>query len=229
LPEGETAMILPYEKIIEAHNEGAFTIEPFEKKQVQPASYDLRVGEQGATTSSRKIVNIKENGYLLLHPGDFGVIITHEAVKMGLWHVARIGLRSKYSRKGLIATTGPQIDPGFYGKLIIGISNPTPKPISIPYMDDILSIEIHNLVEECTKPYDGPYQGRMTLGPEDIEMVAEEAGPTFSEILKTLNSLSQNVATLSDQVTTIKWIFGIGFAVLLTLIVALLSILTANL
>jgi len=87
---------------------------------------------------------------------------------MGLQYVGRFGLRSKYARKGLIATTGPQIDPGYHGRLIIGMTNLSPKPVTLSFGDHLLSVEFHRLDEATTKTYCGPYQDRLTLGPEEI-------------------------------------------------------------
>jgi hypothetical protein len=127
-----------------------------------------------------------------------------EEVRLGPQYVARFGLRSKYARKGLIATTGPQIDPGFHGRLIIGITNLTPKPVSLPYKDDLISVEFHRLEQPSTKPYDGPYQNKMELGAEEIEFITETDGMALSEVLTTLRSLSENVGTLSKDMSVIS-------------------------
>jgi dCTP deaminase len=197
-------MILNNKQIEETYLKGDIVIAPYDESQVQAATYDFRVGEQGATTSSKKIVNIRETGFLLLQPGDFGVITVLEEVRLGPQYVARFGLRSKYARKGLIATTGPQIDPGFHGRLIIGITNLTPKPVSLPYKDDLISVEFHRLEQPSTKPYDGPYQNKMELGAEEIEFITETDGMALSEVLTTLRSLSENVGTLSKDMSVIS-------------------------
>jgi dCTP deaminase len=197
-------MILTNKQIEEAYRTGDIIVVPYDETQVQAATYDFRVGEQGATTSSKKIVNIRETGFLLLQPGDFGVITVLEEVRLGPQYVARFGLRSKYARKGLIATTGPQIDPGFHGRLIIGITNLTPKPVSLPYKDDLVSVEFHRLDQPSTKPYNGPYQNKLELGPEEIEFITETDGMALSEVLTTLRSLSENVGTLSKDMGVIS-------------------------
>lgn len=43
-------MILTDQQIRQAVEDGDIVIKPFDDKQVQPATYDLRVGEYGATT-----------------------------------------------------------------------------------------------------------------------------------------------------------------------------------
>ena len=108
-------MILTDRQIREACEADEITIDPFDDGQVQATTYDLRVGGQGATTSTKKLIDIKKEGYLSIAPGDFGVVMVFEKIALGPQYVARFGLRSKYARKGLIATTGPQIDPGYRG------------------------------------------------------------------------------------------------------------------
>ena len=49
-------MILSDRQIEEAVENRRIVVEPFEREQVQPASYDLRVGGQGATTGSSNAV-----------------------------------------------------------------------------------------------------------------------------------------------------------------------------
>ena len=212
-------MILAAQQIIKAYKRGEISIEPFDEKQVQPASYDLRVGEQGATTSAKKMINIKQTGYLLIAPGDFAIVSVLEELKLGPQYAGRFGLRSNYARKGLIATTGAQVDPGYHGRLLVGITNLTPKPISLPYKDDFVTIELHRLEEATTQPYSGPYQGRMVLGPEDIEAVTETEGMALSEVITTLRSLSQNVATIAAEVKTLQWVVPIIVGLGMTIIV----------
>lgn len=224
-------MILTDRQIRAAQDRGDILIAPFEDNQVQAATYDLRVGGQGASTSTKKIVDIKHEGYLLLAPGDFAVVTVLEELRLGPQYVARFGLRSKYARKGLIATTGPQIDPGYHGRLIIGVTNLTPKAVALPYKDDLVSVEFHRLEEAATKPYSGPYQGKMDLGPEEIEFITESEGMALSEVLNTLRSLSQNVGTLTVDVTALtkefkmhRWVIPILLLIGMAIIGAIVAI-----
>jgi hypothetical protein len=134
-------------------------------------------------------------------------------------------LRSKYARKGLVATTGPQIDPGFHGRLMIGLTNLTPRSISLPYKDDLITVEFHKLEHPTSKPYSGPYQDRLEFGPEEMEAITGGTGMALSEVLTTLRSVSENVsslatsvATLGGEVKTLQWVLPlivtIGFVVI---------------
>jgi deoxycytidine triphosphate deaminase len=67
-------MILTDDDIKAAVKAGEIVIEPFDERQVQPASIDLRVGDEGATTKHKRKINIADDSLLILEPGDFGVI-----------------------------------------------------------------------------------------------------------------------------------------------------------
>jgi len=223
-------MILSHNDITNAVLTEGIKIVPFEEKQVQPATYDLRVGKYGATTSKKAKVNIEHQGYLLLEPGDFAVVEIFEELTLSNSYAARFGLRSKYARKGLIATVGTQVDPGYSGRLIVGITNLTPKTISLPYKDDFISIEFHKLENPATLPYNGPYQRKLSIGAEEIEAIVESDGMALSEVLTTLRALSTNVGTLATDVTkmtgdfsSFKWFIGILVGIL-AILVAIISI-----
>ena len=196
-------MILTNDQIADARASGEIAIEPFLDKQLQGASYDLRVGDEGATTSSKKIVYIKESGFLVIQPGDFATILVLEELRLSPLHTARLGLRSKLARKGLIPAIGPQIDPGYHGRLTVALANLSPKPISLSYGEDFVTAEFHQLTQPSTRPYDGPYQDSLSLGPDDLEAIAETDGLAFSEVITTLRSISRNVGGLTTQVTTL--------------------------
>ena len=215
-------MILTDDDIRAAIKSGDIVIEPFDDGQIQPASIDLRVGDEGATTKHKQKVNIADRGLIILEPGDFGVICVLERVKFGPQYVGRLGLRSKYARKGLIATTGPQIDPGFEGSITLGLANLTPKSVPLAHRDDLLTLEIHKLNKPASKPYSGPYQGKYGLSTEDLDTIAEGDGMAFSEVLTTLRSLSANVGDLTSQMKTMQWmlptIVGVGLALIAVLV-----------
>jgi len=218
-------MILTNGEIEEAIKKGEITISDFEDKGLQPATYDLRVGPQGFTTTEKRIVRIDQRGIFTLKPGDFGVLTTFEIVTLSRNIVARFGLKSRFSRMGLVPAVGPQIDPGFTGRLFVGLINLSPKDVVLTYQEPFCSVEFHRLAIPATKDYDGPYQGQVELSGKDIEPLIHE-GLAFSELFTELSALSKNVAELTASVNSLKWsipiIVGVGMgivAILVSLIV----------
>ena len=126
-------MILVDEEIQNAVKNGVIEISDFSEDCLQPASYDLRIGEEGYTLSVGTIIDINKEGELQIQPGDFALIITHEKLRLPANMLGRFGLRSEYARMGFLATAGPQVDPGFEGKLVIGIVNFSSNSIKLPY------------------------------------------------------------------------------------------------
>ena len=151
-------MMLTGRGIEHAVNSGEILIEPFHDGQVQAAAYDLRVGVQGATISAERVVDITTDGYLFLAPGEFAVVVVLEKLEIG-----------------------PQIDPGYRGRLIAGLTKLTPKTVSLLHKDDLLSVEFHRLEETVAEPYQGPCQDKMELGAEEIEFITEREGMAPSE------------------------------------------------
>jgi dCTP deaminase len=98
---------------------------------------------------------------------------------------------------------GPQIDPGYRGRLIIGLANVSPKAMSIPYKEDFLTVEFHRLEQPTTRPHSGPYQGRTELGPDEIRSIVESESMALPEMLRTLRALSENVGTVTGKIDTL--------------------------
>ena len=182
-------------------DQGGIGIDPFSKDSVQPASYDLRVGNQAASSSHKEVIDLTKTGFVEVKPGDFVIVITYEKFTMDAQHVGRFGLTSTYARKGLIATVGAQVDPGFRGRLTIGLTNLSTKPIILPHKDTFLTIEFHRLEQPVDEVYAGPYQGRDMLSPEDIKLVMEREYMSQTEMMRTLQALVATVEGLKQSIT----------------------------
>ena len=215
-------MILTDKDIKEVVKKGVIKIEPFDPSCIQPASYDFRVGEEGLTTGGKEKINVKEKGLMLLEPGDFGVVSSLETIDMPNDHSGRIGIRSFYSRQGLFAATGPQIDPGFRGKLFVTIINLSPNVISLPYKEKFVTIEFHRLNEPVTKPYSGEFQDKLNMTALEIQNVIEKRGVTLAEIIRAMNGINKSIAKLTADVSALKWtipaIVGAGIAIIAILV-----------
>ncbi len=180
--------------------QGGISIEPFSERLIQPASYDLRVGRQAASSSHKKITDLEKTGFVEIRPGDFVLVTTCEKLTMSARHVGRFGLTSTYARKGIIATVGAQVDPGFCGRLIVGLTNLSTKSIALPYKDTFLTIEFHRLEKEVEVKYAGPYQDRDALSPDDIKAVMEREYMSQTEMMRTLEALVTTVDSLKESI-----------------------------
>lgn len=211
-------MLITDNQIREAIKNGEIKISDYKEDLIQPATYDMRVGNEGFLSSLKQKIHISKRGLFILEPGDYGIVLTLESIELSPNYAGRFGIRSSFLRKGLMAAVGPQIDPGFKGRLKIGLFNLSPKPIVLGYKDPFLSVEFHKLSEPVKEPYIGPYQNQYSLSASDYEDLIFEQGMTFTEIIKAISSLSVNVEGMRKSINNLSWIIGIGFSFVAILI-----------
>jgi len=214
--------LLTDNEIEQAMKNGDIEIEPFEAKQLQSATYDMRLGkraiisktvtleelEKQITREEAKEINIEEERSIRIPGGAFALVTTLERIKLGKTYAGHIGMSTYYVRKGLSLLSGLQIDPGWDGVLILGLVNVSPRSITIDYQDDICSIEIHRLNIEPDKIYRGPYmedqrEGKIPKADKDYLRTIETM--SVSELTTALVNMSQSVNRLSRYM----WYFWI--------------------
>jgi dCTP deaminase len=202
--------------------EGVFSLEPFEESCLQPASYDLRVGKYAFASSLKEKVDLSQKGILRIEPGEFAVIETEERLVFGNQIAAQLGLRSEYARQGLLMLSGPQVDPGFKGVLIVRLINLAPIPIVLAYGAPFLTMLFFFLPQPVSQPYKGPYQGQSGLSARDIQDLTQTEGLTLGAVIKTLSALAKDVAELRGSISRMSWlvplIVGLGISVIAILL-----------
>jgi len=209
-------MLMTDSQIAEAVKTGALVIPDFEKyrrESLQPASYDLHLGPQAFSSRRREIIDISREGILILEPGEFGIVLTHEKLQLPADIAAHFGLRSYFSRKGLTAFGGIQVDPGFRGRLKIGLYNLSPKNIALSCFEPFCTIEFYRLSQPVAEPYKGPYQDEDSITSKDLAPVLEASGMTFGEVLKSLGTLSQQMADSTKAIENLSRQFKFAMAV----------------
>lgn len=138
--------------------------------QIQPASVDLRLGDEFVITND----HYKKHGYdtrhgftgfgeytkkikqerFMISPGEFVLATTLEWVRIPDDLVGRVEGRSSLGRLGVIihATAG-FIDPGFEGQITLELSNLGNNPVVIYAGDRICQICFEQLSSPAEKPY----------------------------------------------------------------------------
>lgn len=160
-------MIITDGEIKEAIKNKEIFLSPISEESIQPASYDMRLGDNAIISKTvsleelhKKVENkeigeidVKDKKTLTIPPGAFALLTTLEKVKLSKKYAGHIGMRSYFTRKGLILLSGIQIDPGFEGHLVLGACNLSPRSLEIRYGDPICTIEFHRLNKEVLKAY----------------------------------------------------------------------------
>jgi dCTP deaminase len=136
-------MILSSREIIrrigDQNREGSLVIRPYSTECQQPASYDLRIGEDTVLT-----------------PGNCTLAHTLEWVELPSDLAATIRTRSSYGRRGVLVTAG-FVDPGFRGQLTLGLVNMGLETLHLKVNDRVVQLILHQVLGS-DKTYEGRYQ-----------------------------------------------------------------------
>ena len=163
-------------------------ISPFHDDALQPASYDMRLHWKlliGPTRYTKgKIIDLRRepDKKFAVPSGHFAAVLTEETFHMPLTLVGRFGLRSEFTRQGLVAFPGIQIDPGFKGRLAISLVNAGPEPIDLKCGAKMFTVEFHTLETPATVGYDGAYQNQDDFPPDQEEFILQAHSVSLSEI-----------------------------------------------
>lgn len=166
-------MLLSGRDIMAEVSLGRLGIDPYLAAQVQPASYDVRLGSRflvfenhlcpvvdPAADNTGLTREIESAGEFILHPGEFILAATHEYVTLPLDLAARLEGKSSLGRLGLVThSTAGWVDPGFAGEVTMELSNVSSLPIRLRPGMHIGQLCLFRTSSEC-EPYRGKYQGQ---------------------------------------------------------------------
>lgn len=136
-------------------------IAPYKDDCIQSASYDLTLGDSYLKGDDGCIKNLDHNNpNLVLQAGDSAIVESLEIVRLPSFIAGRFDLRVKYFFQGVVLSNGPQVDPGYHGRLFCLLMNTSTKPIEFRKGHHFATIEFTQLAEPSENPYNGRYQGK---------------------------------------------------------------------
>lgn len=185
--------ILVDHQIIDAQERGLIKIDPFNSDLVEPATYDLRVGDRAVISTTSKVIDMQNARLLVIEPGAMAILQSFEILELSKRVAGRVGPKTSLLRRGVFVAVGPQIDPGFKGRMFVNLVNLSPRPFSLHHQDRFLTAEFHLLASEPTKGYRGPYQGRTELSAEEIESLLAYQGPTLADLHRGFTEIRDNI------------------------------------
>ena len=179
-------MVLSDRDIRAAIKQGQIVITPQDDSSIQPASVDLRLGNQlrvfqnhllpvidvkQEMTHLTESAQIDEVNPFVLHPGEFVLGMTLEEVRLPNDIVGRLDGKSSLGRLGLVVhSTAGFVDPGWRGRLTLELSNLANLPINLYVGMRISQISFMRLTSPAEHPYGSnalgsKYQGQMEPTP----------------------------------------------------------------
>jgi dCTP deaminase len=144
-------------------------IKPYNKGNLQPASYDLTLGDEFLKFNKNKLhiidpkisiknnmqkIVIKKGNYFILHPGDFALGVLKEETGVNNRFVGRLEGKSSLARLGIfIHATAGFLDPGNCLKLTLEFFNASGIPVKLYPGMKIAQIAFEELNEPCEISY----------------------------------------------------------------------------
>lgn len=180
--------VLSDTSISQAVKLGKLRIHPFYSDALQPASYDMRLYWRLLVSPTRyekgHIVDLRKEPHrqYAVEPGRFVGVLTEEKLEFPLTMSGRFGLRSEFTRHGLVSFGGIQIDPGFKGRLAISLFHAGPEPIMLKYKNQMFTVEFHLLDHQASKGYEGPFQNQSDFHKTQREFILNAKTSSLAEI-----------------------------------------------
>lgn len=109
--------------------------------------------------------HLKQGEAFIIHPGEFALATTYEAVKLPDDLVARVEGRSSMGRLGItMHVTAGYIDPGFQGKITLEISNIGKMPVALYTGQRVCQIVFETMTSPSLRPYGHPERDSKYMG-----------------------------------------------------------------
>jgi len=180
---------------------GDIKIEPFDKDRIEPASYDCLLGDVLSAGIGRHKWDGKDE--FILESNSWASIASEELFELPKNICASYGIRSSLARRGVIAFGGPQIDPGYQGRIFVSLYNPTLEPIVLKHRQIIMSIIFYEVSSMDIQGYTGPYQGQKDFPSQDVEFMMRMRSRNLAEVIDNVETLDQSVKNLAENLKTL--------------------------
>jgi dCTP deaminase len=164
--------ILSDRDIVRAVEEGTIRIDPFDPVMLNPASYDLTLGDQVAMYASRYLDSREEQiarrftlpvSGVELTPGNGYLMHTVERVGSGHFVPVLDGKSSLGRLFVQVHATAGYGDPGYFGQWTLEVA--VTHPVRLYPSMRIAQMRFHTLTSPVERKYQGNYQNERAAGP----------------------------------------------------------------
>lgn len=173
-------MILSDATLRELLGSGYICLDPYDPDLVQPASVDVRLGNEFRVMRNSRLthidpfepqerlmdtVSVPDGDPFVLHPGEFALGHTAEIIGCPDDIVGIVNGKSSLGRLGIqVHATAGFIDPGFKGTVVLELSNVANLPILLRPGMKIAQMVFQKLDRPAERPYGHPALGSKYQG-----------------------------------------------------------------
>ena len=134
-------------------------VDPADHDLVNPASLDIRIGNNGLDENGQSFKITDKLYPLLFYPGHFWLVETYETLTIPSNLCCELKLKSSIARQGFNHSLAFWFDPGWIGKGTMEVQNITNKPLKLYSGMRFAQLIFHELSSVPDKLYSGRYQG----------------------------------------------------------------------
>lgn len=145
-------------------------IDPINDLQIQPASVDMRLGNNFLKVNENSLALMTLNdqvsyeevksSQIIIPPHSFLLATTKEYIKLPDNLTAFVEGRSSIGRMGLFIQNAGWVDPGFEGQITLELYNANRLPIKLESNRRICQLVFAAMDNKADNPYCGKYQGQ---------------------------------------------------------------------
>lgn len=204
-------------------------IDPFDEDHLEPASYDLTVGEKYSVGEEGTVSQLgSDPDRIIIEPFQVVIIQTTEFLNLPRFLIGRWNIRVTHAYDGLLWVGGPQVDPGYAGYLYCPIYNLSDTPVPLKKGEEIASIDFvkttpftnhpkPDLVDDSPQEFDRP-PGRLVIEEYTHGLVSAAVGG--------LREVQNEVGAAQEDIGTLRQYFLSAASVIAVLIVVFFTALS---
>ena len=168
---------------------------PYKDNGVVRAAYEMRVGPEAFVTSDTgETTELPEGKKIVIPPGQFGLLVTQETVRIPANVIAFISIRAGIKFRGLINVSGFHVDPGYHGQLRFAVYNAGSQKIVLDQGQRIFMIWFADLDETDIDPYPEREDSRSAITADHVAAIqGDVASP--AELKAQLDELRSDLET----------------------------------
>jgi deoxycytidine triphosphate deaminase len=218
-------------------------IYPYDRAALKSASYEMHIGgrfiyceENGEKID--EMIDRRRRRYVILPANSITFVQVEPQFRLPNYIAIRFNLRITHVHRGLLLGTGPLVDPGFHGRLLIPLHNLTASEYYLDTEKALIWVEFTKTTFGC-KPKEAaasrerhfaPFPTiNRNLSPDEYLFKARGGQPIISSIPGAIARAERSAAAAAGSVRRlVKWATGIGAVSIIVGVLALAALMYSS-
>lgn len=216
---------------------------PYSRGALKSASYEMYIGgrfiywnEDGE--KSDEYIDRANRRYVILPANSISFVQTEQAFRLPNYIAVRFNLRITHVHRGLLLGTGPLVDPGFHGKLLIPLHNLTAYEYYLDTEKALIWVEFTKTtfgfkpkepLASTERHFLAFPPSKRDLSPDEYLFKARGGQPIVSSIPGAVARAERSAAAAAASVRRlVRWATGIGVVSIIVLLLAVVALMYSS-